>query len=241
MLKIIIPLAGSSDMFQNAGYTYPKPLIEVKGKPMIERVVDQLKDLKETYKVVFIIKEEDSNKYHLHNTLKLIEPSCEIIRLKKETKGGLCSVLMSIDVIEDNDSILIINGDQVIEKGFNIFMDFWKNHISDAGVVDFYSIHPRWSYAITNGINVIQTAEKNPISHHAIAGYYYFKNAQLFFESAFRVILDDVRINDMFFISSVLNQYILRGLNVHHYEIDKGEYSSFYSPNKITEFESKLI
>lgn len=31
MLKILIPLAGSSELFEKAGYNYPKPLIEIKG------------------------------------------------------------------------------------------------------------------------------------------------------------------------------------------------------------------
>ena len=41
-LNIIIPIAGTSELFEKAGYMYPKPLIEINGKPMIELVLKKL-------------------------------------------------------------------------------------------------------------------------------------------------------------------------------------------------------
>ena len=82
MLKIILPLAGSSDLFQKAGFPYPKPLIEINGKPMIEWVIASTKTLDVLSEIIFIIKEEDSNLYHLDNTLKLLDPNCKIVKFK---------------------------------------------------------------------------------------------------------------------------------------------------------------
>ena len=39
-MKIVIPMSGSGTRFLKAGYTVPKPLIEVDGKPLIEHVVN---------------------------------------------------------------------------------------------------------------------------------------------------------------------------------------------------------
>lgn len=237
MLKIIIPLAGSSEIFQKAGYLYPKPLIEIKGIPMIQRVIDSTKTLNTPYEIIFIVKEEDTIKYHLDNTLKLLEADCEIVKIKNNTKGGLCSVLMAIDKIDKEDSLIILNSDQIIEEDFFKINNYWTENSSDVGVVTFTSVHPRWSFILTKDKEIIQTAEKNPISNKAIAGYYYFKSAELFFDCAFKTILNDVQINGLFFISPVINEYILRNKKVNFYEIENTQYHSFYSPKLITEFE----
>jgi|688.fasta_scaffold336815_2 NDP-sugar pyrophosphorylase family protein len=237
MLKIIIPLAGSSEIFQKAGFLYPKPLIEVKGIPMIQRVINSVKTISTPYKIIFIVREEDILKYHLDNTLKLLEPDCEIVKIKNITKGGLCSVLMAINKVDKDDSLLILNSDQIIEEDLFVINNYWVKNGSDVGVVTFTSVHPRWSFVLTEGMEIIQTAEKNPISNKAIAGYYYFKSAELFFECAFKTILNDVQVDGLFFISPVINEFILRNKIVNFYEIDIQQYHSFYSPKLITEFE----
>ena len=237
MLKIIIPLAGSSEIFHKAGYLYPKPLIEIKGIPMIQRVIDSIKTINTPNKIIFIVKEEDITKYHLDNTLKLLEPDCEIVKIKNITKGGLCSVLMSIDKIDKDDSLLILNSDQIIEEDFFGINNYWLENDSDVGVVTFTSVHPRCSFVLAEGKGIIQTAEKNPISNKAIAGYYYFKSAQIFFDCAFTTILNDVQIDGLFFVSPVINEYILRNKKVNFYGINNTQYYSFYSPKLIAEFE----
>jgi NDP-sugar pyrophosphorylase family protein len=239
MLKIILPLAGSSDLFQKAGFPYPKPLIEINGKPMIEWVIESTRSLDIPSQIIFIIKEGDSNVYHLDNTLKLLDPNCEIVKLKNETKGGLCSVLMAIDVIDDGDNVLVLNSDQIIDVKLSLFHDFWKQKKSDVGIVTFKSVHPRWSFALTEEGAIIQTAEKNPISNQAIAGYYYFNSAKQFFDCAFQTIINDVQKDGMFYISPVINEFVLRNKKVHYYPIANEQYHSFYSPKLVTEFESK--
>ncbi|MES2278862.1 MAG: glycosyltransferase family 2 protein [Bacteroidota bacterium] len=237
MLKIIIPMAGPSDLFLNAGYTYPKPLIEVNGLPMIQLVIEKLGSIQQTCEFIFIIRDEDAVKYHLDNTLKLLAPKCDVIKLKKNTKGGLCSVLMAIDHINPDDSLVILNGDQVIDEDFNSFLQFWNSEAVDAGVVTFKSVHPRWSYArIEDGL-VMQTAEKNPISNHAIAGYYYFANAGAFFGCAFQTIKNDVKLDGNYYTSPVINEYILQNKKVLNYRIEASQYHSFYSPQMLKEYE----
>jgi NDP-sugar pyrophosphorylase family protein len=237
MLKIVIPLAGSSELFTNSGYLYPKPLIEIKGIPMIQHVIENVAFIGQECQFVFIIKNEDALKFHLDNTLRLLCPGCEIVMLKRDTKGGLCSVLMAIEKTEDDDRLLILNGDQIIEEDFNAIYRFWIENNVDAGVVTFTSVHPRWSYARTEDGLVVQTAEKNPISTNAIAGYYYFANASQFFDCAFRVIRNDVQLDGIYYISPVLNEYILLNKKVLTFPVRPEQYHSFYSPQMVNKFE----
>ena len=237
MLKIIIPLAGSSEFFTNAGFMYPKPLIEINGKPMIQLVIEKTASIPIPNQFIFVIKEDDAIKFHLDNTLKLLSPDCEVIKLKKSTKGGLCSVLMAIENVDDDDSLIILNGDQVIEENFTDIFQFWLENKADAGVVTFSSVHPRWSYARIENEQVVQTTEKNPISQNAIAGYYFFANAALFFDSAFQTIKNDVQLEGNFYISPVMNEYVLRNKHVINYSIKSKNYHSFYSPQMVNEYE----
>jgi NDP-sugar pyrophosphorylase family protein len=236
MLKIIVPLAGPSDLFVNAGYSYPKPLIEINGITMIQMVIDRIKSIQQAHRIIFILKEEDVQKFHLDNTLRLLSPDCEIVKLKHETKGALCSILMAVDKIDKEDSLLILNGDQIIDTDFEIIKNHWTETDADVGVVTFNSVHPRWSFAKIENDKVVQTAEKNPISNNAIAGYYYFKNAGLFLDCAYQCILNDVQLDGRYYISPVINEYILKQKKAFHYPIDKASYHSFYSPQMINEY-----
>ncbi|MEJ7559232.1 MAG: glycosyltransferase family 2 protein [Pedobacter sp.] len=237
MLKIIIPIAGSSALFINAGYSYPKPLIEINGVPMIQRVIEDAGALSDEYEFIFIMREEEALKFHLDNTLKLLAPRSEVIKLKRDTKGGLCSVLMAIDKIDDNDSLVILNGDQILDVVYDDILSYWKKEKADAGVITFKSVHPRWSYARIESGLVVQTAEKNPISNSAIVGYYYFENAGTFFRAAFQVIKNDVQLEGNFYISPVINEYVLLNKKVLDFKIKAEQHHSFYSPQMIEEYE----
>jgi len=240
MLKIIIPLAGTSDLFSKAGFFYPKPLIEINGSPMIQLVVEKTNAIQIPHKLVFILKEDEVLKFHLDNTLRLLSPNCEIVKLKNDTQGALCSILMAMDIIDPNDSLLILNGDQIIDSDFGQIIQYFHDNEAQVGVVTFDSVHPRWSFAkIENGL-VVQTAEKNPISNHAIAGYYYFEKASAFFDCAFECILNDVQLDGKYYISPVINEFILKNQKVLNYNIDKSQYHSFYSPQLLNEYIKQL-
>jgi NDP-sugar pyrophosphorylase family protein len=238
MLNIIIPLAGPSDIFYNAGYIYPKPLIEIKGRPMIEVVLENPAALKGEKRFIFIVKEEDCLKFHLDNTLRLLDDKCHVVVLKKKTSGALCSILMCIDLLGKEDELLVLNADQLIDMDFNKPLEYFRNNKTDSGVVTFPSIHPRWSYARVQEGKVVETAEKNPISNNAIAGFYYFKETASFFKNAFAAIRKSAGIDGNYFTSFVINEYILSNQHVEYFPLEKGKYFSFYSPQMITEFEN---
>jgi NDP-sugar pyrophosphorylase family protein len=235
-----MPMAGPSDDFKNAGYYYPKPLIDIEGKPIIEYVIERLKNIDEPKKFIFIILEEDARRYHLDSTLKLLVDNPVIILLKQQTKGALCSVLMAVDHIHSDDEMLILNSDQVIDIDANIPINFFRDNKADTGIITFQSVHPRWSFALIENNKVVQTAEKNPISRNAIAGFYYFSKAALFFRSSFKTLLNQDQLDQTFFISSAINQYILNNANNINFQIENTQYHSFYAPQKIREFELYL-
>ena len=236
-MNIILPLAGISS-FDNHNNFYPLPLREVSGKPLIQYVVENLLTIKGVNKFIYILKEEDCLKFHLDNTLKLLTPNCEVVVLKSKTFGAVCSILMAIDSINKDDDNIIVNADQVFNIDLNSIINQLRDEKSDAGLITFQSVHPRWSYIICDkNDNVLQAEEKNPISRSAIAGFYYFKSFNDFIESAFEAIEIEDYYDNKLYTSALINQMILLNKKVTHKSIDSKNYISFYSPQKIAEFE----
>ena len=236
-MNIIIPLAGISN-FDSSNNYYPLPLRDIYRKPLIQYVIENLLKIKGENKFIFILKEEDCLKFHLDNTLKLLTPNCEIVILKNKTAGSVCSILMAIDKVDLNMDTIVVNADQIFKTDINNCIDFFRDKSADAGVITFDSVHPRWSFVNCddNG-NVLQAVEKNPISRFAIAGFYYFKSFNDFKLSAFNAIEVEDYYNGSLYTSALINQMILLNKKVLNKVIDSDDYMSFYSTQKINEFE----
>jgi dTDP-glucose pyrophosphorylase len=235
---LIIPIASPSKFFNIDDYGYPQYLIEIMGKPMIQYVVENLCNENLFKKIIFIVKDEDCRRYHIDNTLKLITPiEPTIIKLKSDTMGALCSVLLAIELIDDGP-LVISNGDQIIDDGVSTYIKNFLSDNHDAGCLTFSSVHPRWSYVRTDENSfVIETAEKNPISQDAIAGIYFYRSGQDFTKLAMKSIKNRASTDGKYFISSVFNEYILDGYSVVHFPIKNSKYHTLYNPQKIEEFE----
>lgn len=237
MINILIPIAGKNQFFSESEYPFPKPLIEFNGKTMIEHVLENFSSIQEEIQFIFILNNEDCKKYHLDNVLNILtNHTCKIVKLNHETKGAACSAMMAVEYIDTNTPLIISNLDQILNINLQTVIDSFKN--SDAGVVTFESIHPRWSYVRLNELNLVtETAEKRPISKHAIAGFYYFKEGRDFIQASAKMIKKDANINGIYYISPSLNELVLDNKTIHTFTIDNDKYHTFYTPAKIKEYE----
>lgn len=241
-LQIVIPLAGGNQFFDADEYMYPKPLVEIGQKLMIEWVIENYKDIiTENVKVIFVTKEPECTKFNIDYTLKLLCPQCKVLKLDKDTQGAVFTVLMALDEIDVTQPLIVANGDQFIDTNIPDVLAYFIEQKADAGVICFNAVHPKWSYIRTENNEVIETAEKKPISNQAIAGFYYFANAALFLEASAKAIQNDRSYNGIFFISLLMNELILMHKKVAYYPIETAKYHSFYSPSKVEEFKQTLL
>lgn len=241
-MRYLIPIASKDDLFPKDEFHFPKPLIEVDGSPMISLVINSIRNRDASAKFIFIVFHQDALEYSLDSILKLLAgANSVVIELNNPTMGAVCSALMAIDHIADDEPLVICNGDQIIDADLSgIARDFVRSG-ADAGVVTFNSVHPRWSYIRENEKGeVIETAEKRVLSRKAIAGYYYFRSGNLFIQAAQTYLLKASLIGGKYYLSPVLNEVVLMGGKIVKHEVSSDSYISFYSPKRIELYQNEL-
>ena len=218
-MNVLIPMAGAGSRFDQAGYTFPKPLIDVNGKPMIQRVVE---NLNMDARHIFIVQKEHYEKYALKHTLNLIAPNCEIVQVEGITEGAACTTLLAKEFINNDEPLVLANSDQYVNWNSNEYMYSCMADDIDGSILTFESTHPKWSYAKLNEDGfVTEVAEKKPISKHATVGIYFWKRGQDYVGAAESMIQKNIRVNNEFYVCPVYNEALLRGARVKTFHIDK--------------------
>jgi len=218
-LNVLVPMAGAGTRFSAAGYTFPKPLIDVMGKPMIQVVIENL-NIEANY--IYLVQREHYEKYNLKHMLNLITPGCHIVQVEGITQGAACTTLLARQLIDNDNKLLIVNSDQYIEWNSNqIMYAFSSDHI-DGGIVTFENTHPKWSYVALNETGfVTQVAEKKVISNKATVGMYYWKHGSDYVKYADQMIRKDIRVNNEFYVAPVYNEAIESGAKIRIKDIDR--------------------
>lgn len=215
-LNVLIPMAGAGSRFEQAGYTFPKPLIEVFKDPMIKVVVDNLGLVAHH---IFIVQEEHYNKYNLQYLLNLIAPNCSVVKINGITEGAAVTVLKALDLIDNDKPLLIANSDQWVDWDVDSFMyEMYESNV-DAGIVTFNATHPKWSFVrLDENGYVIEVAEKKPISDIATVGIYFWRKGSDFVKYAKQMIEKDIRVNGEFYVCPVFNEAIADGKKILTYK-----------------------
>ena len=218
-LNVLIPLAGKGSRFSDAGYIFPKPLIEINGKPMIQVVIENL-NIKANY--IFIIQKEHDEKYNLKKVLEILKPNCKVVYTESLTEGAACTTLLAKEFIDNEHPLLIANSDQFINWDQNEAMYYFTTTEADGGILTFESSHPKWSYARLDDSGMVDlVAEKEPISKNATVGVYYWKHGADYVKYTNQMIDSNKRVNNEFYVCPVYNEAINDGKKILIKNIDK--------------------
>jgi HAD superfamily hydrolase (TIGR01509 family) len=218
-MNVLIPMAGAGSRFAQAGYTFPKPLIDVQGKPMIQVVVENL-GMDANY--IFVVQKEHREKYALDTLLNMIAPKCRIVEVNGMTDGAACTALLAKEFIDNDEPLFFANSDQYVEWNPVEFMYEMQERDADGGIVTFKATHPKWSFAKVDGDGLVtEVAEKNPISDNATVGFYYWKRGSDFVKYAEQMIDKEVRVNNEFYVCPVFNEAIADDMKIRTFEASK--------------------
>jgi len=219
-MKILIPMAGEGSRFSNKGYKFPKPLVDVEGKPMIQRVVENFKF---DCEFIFLVRKKHLQEYEgLWNTLRVISNyKCTIVEVDSLTEGAACTALLAEKYINCDEDILIANSDQIIDYQIENFKTLKNLTLVDGIVFTFNATHPKWSFVKVLDGFITDVAEKNPISNIATCGIYWYRHGSDFVSCAKKMISENTRVNGEFYIAPVYNELIKKGKTIIPFYVNK--------------------
>tara|TARA_R100000306_G_scaffold42211_2_gene40985 strand:- start:7838 stop:9208 length:1371 start_codon:yes stop_codon:yes gene_type:complete len=218
-MNVIIPMAGAGNRFVQAGYTFPKPLIEVNGKPMIQLVVENL-NIEANF--IFIVQQKHYRDYNLQYLLNIMSPNCNIVEVNGITEGAACTTLLAKKFIDNDNPLVMANSDQFIEWNSNECLYAFTVDGVDGGIITFESTHPKWSYAkIGEDGFISEVAEKKPISKDATVGIYFWKRGADYVKYCEQMIEKDIRTNGEFYVCPVFNEAINDGKKIRAKKINQ--------------------
>lgn len=238
-MQIIFLMGGHN--FEKNREEYPLYLTEINEKLIIEKQIDYCRGLNPR-KFLFCIKDEDIQNFQVDSVIKQLVPDSEIIIINDRTMGAVCTALLSIEFINNEEELILLAVDDFIEVSSENILQFFRESNSDAGVVSFNSVHPRYSFAKLDAQNlVIEVSEKKPISKNALVSFYYYKRGSDFVESAKNVIRKDNLINGAFYLSQTLNEMILEQKKVSIYKINNEKFHPLKTEIQLAQYISELM
>jgi dTDP-glucose pyrophosphorylase len=241
MINIVIPMAGMGSRFAVAGYEKPKPFIDVDGKPMIERVIENLSYHGAKYILIgrkeHLQKEKETVR-HLQNKYNAV-----FIAIDKLTEGTACTVLFAREYINTNVPLMIANSDQIIDASVPAFIDDCFSRKLDGSILCFTDkeLNPKWSFAKVNEQGLVtEVKEKEAISNLATVGIYLFSSGKVFTDAAVDMIINNDRVNNEFYTCPVYNYAIEQGKKIGVFTIEQHQMHGIGTPEDLKVFLSTL-
>lgn len=239
-LHIVMPMAGEGSRFANAGWTTPKPLIELNGQPLFKHAISSVAAEGIEMKYSFIVRHEHIEKYGIDAGIKSFLPDANIFSVMKTTRGAVETCLMAESAIADDDAVIVMDCD--LEFRSMKFIEIIKGFLSQSpeeaeggALVSFESDQPKYSYAeLGEDGYVKRTAEKEVISNHALCGAYFFSSGKRFKQIAHQ-LLDELDFKKPEYYVSLLYNYMLAdGEKV--YLAPMEEYYSYGTPEELKRY-----
>ena len=214
-------MAGEGSRFQQSGFSKPKPFINVNGKPMIIKVLENLNLPNSKY---FLI----ARKEHLDQEAEIVKKiktdfNVTFIPINKLTEGTACTILFARKYINNNTPLLIANSDQIVDFEPQKYINDCYERNLDGSILTFIdkSRNPKWSFAkINKNEKVTEVKEKSPISEYATVGIYLYSRGSDFCNAALDMLINNDRTNNEFYTCPTYNYAIREGLDIGIYNID---------------------
>ncbi len=237
MINIVIPIAGAGSRFVKAGYKTPKPFIDVLGKPMIVRVLENLSYPDARF--ILVIRKE-----HMEAESELVEEikknfNVVFIPINKLTEGAVCTILYAHKYINNDSPLLLANSDQIVDINIENYINDCKDRDLDGSILTFIdkTRDIKWSFAKTNENGLVtEVKEKVGISDFATVGLYYFTKGKDFVDSAIDMIIENDRVNGEFYTCPVYNYTIRNKGRIGIYNINFNQMHGIGTPDDLNEY-----
>ncbi len=237
-------MAGAGVRFSEAGYTLPKPLIPVSGKPMILQVI---RDLPEADKWIFVVRREHEEQFQISRLLTATVAGAQII-VDEHPVGQATTCLLAREHIPPEAQLLIAGCDNGYLYNQERYEALCADPAFDAVVWTFTERDTLrrkpeawgWHELEADGRTIKRVSVKVPVSadpfhDHAVVATFTFKRAQDFFDAADRMIARGDRTKNEFYVDSIPNY--LREMGKRSAVFDVDLYVGWGKPDDLHEYE----
>lgn len=220
ILSIVVPMAGRGERFAQRGYRDPKPLIPVHGREMIQRVIANLRPDSVPHRFIFVCLLEHLDRFPLAAALVRWAGPCEIVAVPGITSGAAATVLAAREFIENDSPLMIANCDQLVRVSMDRYLGCVDDRGLDGLIMTMTASDPKWSF-VRRGPSgdVVEVAEKVPISNEATVGIYNFRRGCDFCRAADSMIRKGVTTRNEFYVAPVYNELIAEGMRIGAYAL----------------------
>lgn len=210
-MQIIVPMSGFGERFRRAGYTVPKPLIEINGKPIVAHVIDMFPGESD---FIFICNQDHLNEQHyrMEAILKEYCPSGRIVGIPPHKLGPINAVRQVEHLLNTSEPVVVNYCDFACYWDWHNFKRFVKETGCAGAIPAYKGFHPHslgstnYAYIRESDGWVLDIQEKQPytdnrMEEYASSGTYYFASAQIMGEAFRKVVEQDLNIGGEYYVS----------------------------------------
>lgn len=254
-MNIIIPMAGAGQRFADKGYKISKPAIPTidrRSGAEIPMVVCAAKDLPGVLSggsnITYIDRtfhKEDG----VESAIKEYYPYASFITVDKLTEGQACTCLLAKEKINNSVPLLIAGCD----NGMVIDLDKFTEMTEKCDVLAFTYRHNQavlmkpnaYGWMIVDedtckivGVSIKKAISDNPMEDHAIVATFWFRHGSDFVRAAEKMIAENDRINNEFYVDEVMKHCIELGMDARVFEIER--YIGWGTPKDYEEYQTTI-
>jgi NDP-sugar pyrophosphorylase family protein len=245
-MNIVIPMAGRGERFSNSGFTVPKPIIDVGGKPMIQAAIESL-NLDGNYTFIVYNYELEAFNQHIKDAIHGCVKNPKIISINYTTQGPASSVLLAKELINNDEPLLTANCDQIMNWDGGRFMrdvvisDDGGETRLDGRVVTYWADTNKNSYVKLDAHErAVEFAEKRIISNHSLNGIHFWRKGRYFVDSAEEMMKKNIRVNNEFYIAPTYNELIQKNMKIGIWQLKQGQHHAIGTPEDLQKYMGSL-
>lgn len=235
--RILIPMAGAGQRFQDAGYRVHKPAIMTidrktgQEKPMVVCATGDLPGVLEDGSNVIYVDRTFHKEDGVEDVIRACYPKASFLTVDHLTEGQACTCMLAESDLNPEEWLLIAGCD----NGMDIDVEAFEKLTKECDCIVFTYRHNEavlanpdaYGWMITDGDgNITGTSIKKAISNHpmedpAVVATFWFKKAEVFLKAAKKMIAEGDRINGEYYVDQVAKHVLDLGYRAKIFDIDR--------------------
>jgi len=230
-----LPMAGWGSRFAKEGYMVPKPCIQVNGHYMLDCA---LKCLPKTNATIL-------GALTRHKDLLPLEEYGYVVWMEEVLPGQACTTEKIVNEIQDEDQSILVsacdNGMLYDTDKLETLLDsdliVWtfRNNYTTYRKPNSYAWVEVGDYDSVKQVHVKEFVGDDPLKEHAVTGTFWFRNKSVYLKSLEQLYKKDIKVNNEYYVDSVVNEAIELGYKVKYFEVD--HYICWGTPNDLQTYQ----